>query len=44
MEQMTKDLLELLDRIDNEDDSSLTWERFDIAERNGYTVEFEKIE
>ena len=37
------ELFELLDKIDNCDDADLTKERFDIFEKHGYAVEFEKI-
>ena len=43
MEQMTKDLLNLLDRIEVSGDVELTGKRFDIAEDHGYEVVFEDI-
>lgn len=38
MEQMTKDLLHLLDKIELTDDPTLARQRFEIAEMAGYTV------
>lgn len=40
MEDMTDELLALLDRIEVEDDPTLAAQRFEIAEKHGYTVEF----
>lgn len=40
MEQMTKDLLNLLDEIELSDDSTLAKQRFNIAKIHGYTVVF----
>ena len=44
MDQMTKDLLDLLDRIETEEDSPLAAQRFDIAERYGYVVSFDEAQ
>ncbi len=40
MDAMTLDLLALLDRIETEEDLSLTSQRHDIAEKYGYSVSF----
>ena len=44
MDQMTKDLLDLLDRIETEEDSLLATQRFDIVERHGYVVSFDEAQ
>lgn len=41
MDPMASELLALLDRIEIEEDLSLTTQRFDIAEKFGMTVKFE---
>lgn len=38
IDPMASELLDLLDRIEVGEDLSLTTERFDIAERYGFTV------
>ncbi len=40
MDEMTSELLALLDRIEVEEDLSLTSQRFDIAEKYGMRVVF----
>jgi len=39
MDDMTRELLALLDLIEVNDDPSLASQRFDIAEKHGYEVE-----
>ena len=41
MDAMASELLALLDRIEVEEDLSLTTQRFNIAEKYGMTVMFE---
>ena len=40
MTDMERSLLALLDRIEVEEDYSLASQRFEIAEKQGYTIEF----
>lgn len=40
LDEMASELLALLDRIEIEEDLSLTTQRFDIAEKYGMTVVF----
>lgn len=41
LDGMASELLALLDRIETEEDLSLTTQRFDIAEKHGYKVVFD---
>ena len=42
-DKMFSELLDLLDRIEIEEDHTLAGQRFDIAKKYGYTVEFGEL-
>ena len=42
MNKLTKDLMRLLDEIDNLDDADLSKKRFGIFEKYGFTVTFKE--
>lgn len=41
---MASDLLDLLDRIEIEDDASLAGQRFEIAKKHGFEVTFQPVD
>lgn len=43
MDELTQELLTLLDRIEVDDDPSLASQRFDIVKKYGWEIEFGEI-
>ena len=43
MTELEKELFTLLDRIETQEDLELAGQRFDIAEKYGYTIEFGEL-